>query len=123
MIDQRGVGDHQTSACALPVSTVRHLGLEHTIEETHPDCSVWVRERPHGFPLPEPFCTITYRAFCEALFERSGAAFEQAASRGARAPTSCSPAAAGRRVASSSTPPAGGARSTPPARSTPTRPA
>ena len=37
-----------------------------------------MRERRYGFPLPEPFCTITYRAFCEALFERSGAAFERA---------------------------------------------
>lgn len=73
MVDQREVGEGQTSACALPLSTVRFLGLEAHVEERHDDCFVWVRERRHRFRLPEPYCTIGYRGFCEELAARSGA--------------------------------------------------
>jgi menaquinone-9 beta-reductase len=72
VLDRRPVGEGETSACALPVSVVRYLGLEDTIEEQHGDAWVWVRERSHRFRLPEPFCTITYRDFCTTLAERGG---------------------------------------------------
>jgi flavin-dependent dehydrogenase len=72
VLDRRRVGEGETSACALPVSVVRYLGLEDTIEEEHGDAFVWVRERAHRFRLPEPFCTITYRDFCVTLAERAG---------------------------------------------------
>jgi flavin-dependent dehydrogenase len=72
LLDRRAVGEGETSACALPVSVVRYLGLEDTIEERHGEAWVWVRERAHRFRLPEPFCTITYRDFCTTLAERTG---------------------------------------------------
>ncbi len=79
VLDRRPIGHGETSACALPVSTVHYLGLDETIEETQEDVVVWVRDRPHRFALPEPYCTIDYRAFCERLAETSGAEIRIAA--------------------------------------------
>jgi menaquinone-9 beta-reductase len=73
VLDRRPIGDGETSACALPVSTVRYLGLDETIEETQDEVVVWVQDRAHRFRLPEPYCTIDYRAFCERLAARCGA--------------------------------------------------
>jgi flavin-dependent dehydrogenase len=73
VLDRRPVGEGETSACALPVSTVRRLGLEQAILATHDDVWVWVAERRHRFPLPEPYCTIDYRRFCLDLAARCGA--------------------------------------------------
>ena len=73
VVDQREVGAGQTSACALPLSTVRFLKLEEHVEERHDDCFVWVRERRHRFRLPEPYCTVDYRGFCVDLAARGGA--------------------------------------------------
>ena len=73
VLDRLPIGHGETSACALPVSTVRYLGLDETIEETQDQVVVWVQDRPHSFVLPEPYCTIDYRAFCERLAERCGA--------------------------------------------------
>lgn len=73
VLDRRAVGEGETSACALPVSTVRHLGLERAILQTHGEVSLWVAEHRHRFPLPEPYCTIDYRRFCLDLAARCGA--------------------------------------------------
>jgi flavin-dependent dehydrogenase len=73
LLDRRPVGEGETSACALPVSTVRRLGLDETIEQTHDDVSLWVAERRHRFALPEPYCTVDYRRFCQGLAARCGA--------------------------------------------------
>ena len=68
LLDAQPIGEGVTSACAAPVRTARTMGAEAAILQVH---DALVIHSPGGratWPLPEPFCTFDYRAFCaEAL--------------------------------------------------------
>lgn len=78
LLDKGPLGDNVTSACAAPVSTVRAMGAEGSIQQVHDALVLHTPTREATWPLPEPFCTFDYRRFCEAAQARGGAAFRQA---------------------------------------------
>lgn len=78
LLDKAPLGDNQTSACGAPVSTVRAMGAEASIQQVHDALVLHTPHREAVWPLPEPFCTFGYRRFCELSFARTAAEFRQA---------------------------------------------
>ncbi|HEY8866108.1 MAG TPA: NAD(P)/FAD-dependent oxidoreductase [Solirubrobacteraceae bacterium] len=79
IVDRYDVGERQTSACGIPTSWMRALGIEAAIKQTFSDL---VLHTPHGsvrWNLPWTFSTFDYRTICELLREQGAdAAFETA---------------------------------------------
>jgi len=79
IVDRYDVGERQTSACGIPTSWMRALGVEAAIKQTFSDL---VLHTPHGsvrWNLPWTFSTFDYRTICELLREQGAdAAFETA---------------------------------------------
>src|SRR5438876_11016021 len=73
LIDQRPIGTHQTSTCALPLSLARALGAESSVQEIHPAMVVHTGGRAFEIRLDEPYITFDYYAFCQALLAQTGA--------------------------------------------------
>jgi flavin-dependent dehydrogenase len=64
LLDPRPIGDGVTSACAAPVGIVRMMGAEASLQQEHSALVIHTPGRRTVWPLPEPFCTFDYRAFC-----------------------------------------------------------
>ncbi|OLD48968.1 MAG: hypothetical protein AUI83_12590 [Armatimonadetes bacterium 13_1_40CM_3_65_7] len=79
LLDRAPVGDGVTSACGAPVSIVRAMGAEASIQLIHDRLVLHTRAGETVWPLPEPFCTFDYRRFCELAFAHAGVEFIQAA--------------------------------------------
>lgn len=79
LLDRSPLGDGQTSACGAPVSIVRAIGAEGSIQQIHDALVLHTPGREAVWPLPEPFCTFDYRRFCKLAFARTAAEFRQAA--------------------------------------------
>lgn len=77
LIDKDPIGEGVTSACGAPVSTVRAMGAEASIRQIHDHLVIHTERSRAVWPLPEPFCTFDYKAFCEIAFARIGAEFLQ----------------------------------------------
>ena len=79
IVDRYDIGERQTSACGIPTSWMRALGVEAAIRQTFSDL---VLHTPHGsvrWNLPWTFSTFDYRTICELLREQgSDAEFETA---------------------------------------------
>ncbi|TMI99240.1 MAG: hypothetical protein E6H01_11375, partial [Bacillati bacterium ANGP1] len=82
LLDRAPVGDGVTSACGAPVSIVRAMGAETSIQLVHDRLVLHTRAGETVWPLPEPFCTFDYRRFCELAFAHAGVEFIQAAVTG-----------------------------------------
>jgi len=82
LLDRQPVGDGVTSACAAPLTTVRAMGAEASIVQVHTALVIHTPGGSATWPLPEPFCTFDYRAFCQAAAAGAGADFELASVRG-----------------------------------------
>lgn len=79
LLDGAPVGDGVTSACAAPVSIVRAMDAEASIQQLHDRLILHTPAVEVVWPLPEPFCTFEYRRFCELAFAQTRATFIQAA--------------------------------------------
>jgi flavin-dependent dehydrogenase len=80
ILDRYEVGERQTSACGIPTSWLRAMGLEEALQQTFPDLVV---HTPHGtvrWRLPWTFSTFDYRTLCGLLRAQSAghAEFETA---------------------------------------------
>src|SRR5256712_11415612 len=64
LLDRAPVGDGVTSACGAPVSIVRAMGAETSIQLVHDRLVLHTRAGETVWPLPEPFCTFDYRRVC-----------------------------------------------------------
>src|SRR3989454_1823683 len=82
LLDRAPVGDGVTSACGAPVSIVRAMGAETSIQLVHDRLVLHTRAGETVWPLPEPFCTFDYRRFFELAFSHPGGGFIQAAVTG-----------------------------------------
>jgi flavin-dependent dehydrogenase len=71
ILDRYEVGQRQTSACGIPTSWLRAMGLEESVQQTFPDLVV---HTPHGtvrWRLPWTFSTFDYATLCGLLRAQS----------------------------------------------------
>lgn len=73
IIDQNPIGSRQMSACGVPLATVQAVGTERSILETHEEVVIHAGGRDVVLSLPEPYVTVDYRAFCEAMLSQTSA--------------------------------------------------
>src|SRR3954451_25201426 len=73
VIDQRPIGAHQSSTCAIPVATMRAFGTESAALETHDALILHTHGREIAFRQREPYATFDYAAFCQALLAQTEA--------------------------------------------------
>lgn len=78
LVDKDPLGAGQTSACGAPVSSVRAMGSEGSVQQIHDHLVIHTERVRAVWPLPEPFCTFNYREFCRLAFARTQAEFIQA---------------------------------------------
>ncbi|MBI2973155.1 MAG: FAD-binding oxidoreductase, partial [Armatimonadetes bacterium] len=64
LVDKDPIGEGVTSACGAPVSIVRAMGAENSIQQVHDQLVIHTERSRAVWPLPEPFCTFHYREFC-----------------------------------------------------------
>jgi menaquinone-9 beta-reductase len=82
VLDRAPIGEHPTSACAVPLPWLEALGLEEAIVQEAPDM---LFATPHGavrVTLPWSWAAFDYRALCRLLWTQTDARFEQALVRG-----------------------------------------
>src|SRR2546430_10080908 len=79
LLDRAPVGDGVTSACGAPVSIVRAMGAETSIQLVHDRLVLHTRAGETVWPLPEPFCTFDYRRLFGLWFPHRRGGFLPAA--------------------------------------------
>jgi len=87
VLDRYEIGERQTSACGIPTSWLRAMGLMASERQRFDSLLV---HTPHGdrrFPLPWSFSTFDYRELCDLLWHDCDASFETAKVNGRAAPT------------------------------------
>jgi len=77
LLDKAPLGAEQTSACGAPLSIVRAMKAEASVQQVHDSLVLHTPDREAVWPLPEAFCTFDYRRFCELAFARTTAEFRQ----------------------------------------------
>jgi flavin-dependent dehydrogenase len=82
LLDAQPLGEGVTSACAAPVRTLRMMGADAAILQTHDALVIHTPGGRATWPLPEPFCTFDYRAFCVEAMRGCAAEFRRATVRG-----------------------------------------
>lgn len=75
LIDKDPIGEGVTSACGAPVSIVKAMGAEESIQQTHDHLVVHTERSRAVWSLPEPFCTFDYTSFCKLALARTTAEF------------------------------------------------
>ena len=73
IVDQRPIGTHRTSTCAVPLTTARLVAAEGATLETHDALVLHTGGATLRYPLREPFVTFDYHAFCQAMLARTAA--------------------------------------------------
>src|SRR5919202_2836078 len=71
IVDRYEIGDRQTSACGIPTSWMRALGLDGAIQQTFSELLI---HTPYGevrWRLPWSFSTFDYRTACTLLRAQS----------------------------------------------------
>ena len=107
LIEQHPIGTHQMSACGTPLATARAVGAERAIQEVHDALVLHIGGQAIRFPLPDPYVTFDYRAFCAAMLARTDAEVRLARATGADAGVGHDDIAGRNTLVSSSTRPAG----------------
>jgi len=82
LLDAQPIGEGVTSACAAPVRTLRMMGADAAILQVHEALVIHTPGARTSWPLPEPFCTFDYRAFCAEAMRGCAAEFRCATVRG-----------------------------------------
>lgn len=67
VIDQYPIGAHQTSTCGLPLAIARVVGAAASIYEVHDTVVLHTGGDEIRFATPEPYVTVNYEAFCQAM--------------------------------------------------------
>lgn len=78
LLDREPVGEGLTSACAAPLSLVRAMGAEGSVQQVHDALVLHTPNHTATWALPAPFCTFNYRQFCDLALARTTAEFRQA---------------------------------------------
>ncbi len=73
LIDQRPIGTHQTSTCAIPLATAQATGTVCATQEEHDYAAVHTGGRDYRYKLNEPYVTVDYYAFCQAMLAQTDA--------------------------------------------------
>jgi len=73
VIDSRPVGEHQTSACATPLSTAHAVGAEKAVLEIHHALVLHAAGHEVSFELENPYATFDYQGFCQAMLAHTDA--------------------------------------------------
>ena len=73
LLDRRPIGAHQTSTCAIPLPTMQATGAESAMLEVHDNLVLHTAGRTLRYPLPVPYATFNYYAFCQAMLARTDA--------------------------------------------------
>ena len=73
VIDQRPIGTHQTSTCAVPLATAEAVGAVSATQEVHEYASLHTGGQEYRYRLNEPYVTFDYHAFCQAMLARTDA--------------------------------------------------
>ena len=73
LLDQRPIGTHQSSTCGVPLPTMRAVGAESAALEQHERLVMHAAGHLFRFPLPDPYVTFDYHAFCTAMLARTDA--------------------------------------------------
>lgn len=84
LIDKNEIGAHQISACGTTVKMVKEVGCEKSILKTFDVIALHIQNKEIDIPLPEPFCTIDYKKFCELLDKQNTAKFLKANVKGVK---------------------------------------
>ncbi|HST04962.1 MAG TPA: NAD(P)/FAD-dependent oxidoreductase [Chloroflexia bacterium] len=71
LIDQRPIGTHQTSTCAIPLATAQATGTLCAIQEVHGYAVIHTAGREYRYKLNEPYVTLDYYAFCQAMLAQT----------------------------------------------------
>lgn len=83
LIDQAGIGEGQTSACATPLAVLERLGATEALEQVHEEVVLhFASGRLRRLRPRYPFATFDYRRLCRLLAERTDASFLQARAAG-----------------------------------------
>lgn len=77
LFDRAAPGAFQSSACALPLAWVRHLGLDASVRFSTSRFRCVMNGYEAPIELNEPFCTIDYPTFCTAGADLSHVSFVQ----------------------------------------------
>lgn len=73
MIDQRPIGAHQTSTCAMPLAMAEALGTLSAVQEIHKDGTIHTGGRDLRYRLRVPYVTFDYREFCRLMLAQTDA--------------------------------------------------
>ncbi len=84
LIDRKEIGAHQTSACGTTVKTVKDAGCGNSILKTFDIATLHTQNKEMDIPLPEKFCTIEYKKFCELFAKQNTAEFLKANVKGVK---------------------------------------
>ncbi len=83
VIDHQPIGAGQTSACGVPLATLKALNLEDAVLQIHDALILHTPERSFVYPVPQyPYCTFDYEKLCRLLWERATADFVEAPALG-----------------------------------------
>ncbi len=83
VLDHQPIGAGQTSACGVPVATLKALNLEDAILQIHHALILHTPDRSFVYPVPHyPYCTFDYEKLCRLLWERATADFVEAPALG-----------------------------------------
>jgi menaquinone-9 beta-reductase len=72
MIDRYGLGERQTSACAMPTLWMEALDLLGSLRQTFAELVVHTPFRTSRWSLPWSFSTFDYRELCALLWSQAG---------------------------------------------------
>jgi flavin-dependent dehydrogenase len=71
VIDRYGLGDRQTSACAMPTAWLKALDLMGSARQSFRELIVHTPFRTSRWPLPWSFSTFDYRELCALLWAQA----------------------------------------------------
>ena len=83
VIDRQPIGAGQTSACGVPLATLKALNLEDAVLQVHDALILHTPARSFVYPVSQyPYCTFDYEKLCRLLWERATADFVEAPALG-----------------------------------------
>jgi flavin-dependent dehydrogenase len=78
VIDRYEIGERQTSACGIPTTWLRALGLQDALLQTFGELVIHSPNTTVRYDLPWTFSTFDYRTLCELLAVQGDFSFETA---------------------------------------------
>jgi flavin-dependent dehydrogenase len=78
VIDRYEIGERQTSACGIPTTWLRALGLQDALLQTFGELVIHSPHTTVRYDLPWTFSTFDYRTLCELLAVQGDFSFETA---------------------------------------------